>query len=98
MEDLNKIEQREPYSGELEFFKKNTHVGGMATEDNRVILNPFSKLSTQEKLSVLQNERARVFMRTSGKRPDFELTPEQRLKFSTYGSEQDIKETIAARK
>jgi len=88
---------RDPYPGELDYFKKNPHVSGMATEDDRVILNPFSDLSPQERDAVVKNEQFRIKMRRGGARPDFALTPQQREKFRGYGSEQDIRETIAAR-
>jgi hypothetical protein len=90
-------EMREPYPSENEYFKGHPETAGMAAEDNRVILNPYSKLSDAQRSSVVTNERARIGMRISGNRPNFEITPEQRAAFSGYGSDQDIKETIAAR-
>ena len=96
--------EREPYPGEAEFFKKNPQVGGMATEDGRIILNPYSPLSSEEKRAVAMNEAARLKMRSSDvERPGFEMTPDQRDFFQTirkgspYGSEQDIRETIVGR-
>ncbi len=92
---LNKI--REPSPSEIEYFKKNPHVSGMATEDDRVIINPFSNLSGKEKKAVAVNEHARLFMR-KGLKPDFELTPEQIIKFKEYSQNlNDIRETVAAR-
>lgn len=91
------LADREPYASELEFFKANPHVAGMAAEDDKVILNPFAThLSYSEKQAVVTNERARIQMRT-GPKPDFELTPAQKREFQNYGSEQDIRETVAAR-
>lgn len=94
---LSNIHMRDPYESELSYFRENKHVAGMATSDNRVILNPYSDLSPEEKQAVALNEKARVFMRVSGVRPDFSLTDEQRAAFSGYGSEQDIRETIVGR-
>jgi len=94
---IDDIQQREPYDTELEYFRSNPNVAGMATEDNSVIINPFSSLSGSEVESVLQNERARVYMRSGKTRPKFGLTEEQRVKFKGYGSLQDIRETVAAR-
>lgn len=94
---IDDIQQREPSESEIEYFQNNKNVSGMAAEDGNVILNPFSPLSEQEKQSVLRNEKARAYMRSGGPRPDFKITDEQRKKFKGYGSEQDIKETIAAR-
>lgn len=87
---------RDPFESELEFFKKNKHVGGMATEDGKVILNPFSSLSPAEKEAVALNESARLYLRRIGA-PSFSLTDAQKSKFKEYGSEDDIKSTIAAR-
>ena len=95
---LDKIKERKPYQSELDYFKKNPNVGGMATEDGAYIMNPFSSLSQNEKEAVVLNEKARVFMRSGAARPSFEITPEQRKKFRNYSKDdQDIRETIAAR-
>ena len=69
----------------------------MATEDNAVILNPYSTLSEAQKQAVVKNEKSRIYMRTSGVKPKFNITDEQKKLFAEYGSEQDIRETIAAR-
>ena len=95
---------REPTASELNFFKKNPSVSGMAAKDNRVILKPFSNLSKKEMNSVLMNESARIAIRTGlVRKPTFQITPEQAELFSTinrgvaYGSDDDIRATIAAR-
>jgi hypothetical protein len=93
---------RKPEASELEYFKKNPTVAGMATEDNRVIINPYSTLSKKEKDAVALNEAARVQMRTTPDlKPDFSLTEEQVsfLNSNTYkdAPEEDRKATIAAR-
>jgi len=92
------VPERHPYPGEMDYFRKNPHVAGMATEDESVIINPFKQMNPQERAAVVMNETARVMMR-AGKvpRPEFAVTDEQRRQFSGYGSEQDIRETIAAR-
>ena len=87
---------RDPFESELNFFRKNKNVGGMATEDGKVILNPFSSLSSAEKEAVALNESARLYMRKIGA-PSFLITDAQKNKFKEYGSEDDIKSTIAAR-
>jgi len=91
------IEERQPYASESQYFRSNPMVAGMAAEDNRVVLNPFSQLSEQEMAAVAQNERARVLMRLMGGAPNFYVTPEQSSAFRGYGSEDDIRSTIAAR-
>ena len=54
---------REPYPSELEYFKSNPHVGGMATEDNRVITNPFSGLNDVQNKAIILNESSRLYYR-----------------------------------
>tara|TARA_R100001530_G_scaffold20353_1_gene16983 strand:+ start:782 stop:1177 length:396 start_codon:yes stop_codon:yes gene_type:complete len=94
---------RTPYSSELDYFKENLDVTGMATEDNKIILNPYSTLSDNEKQKVIENETARIIMRKDKNMiPKFSLTEEQE-KFldSTMAykdaSPEDRSSTIAAR-
>ena len=95
------IAMREPFEGELAYFKQNPNVSGMATDDNKVILNPFSGLKDSEYQAVAINESSRILMRKPQYRPDFDLTDEQVrfLDSTTYrnASEDDRKATIAAR-
>jgi hypothetical protein len=94
------IGMREPYESELEYFKNNPNVAGMAAEDDKIILNPYSKLKPQEQESVKLNEAARVHMRRKMlPSPRYALTPEQEKAFSTYGTGNidDIRQTLAAR-
>jgi hypothetical protein len=86
------------YPGEDEYFKANPNVGGMAAEDNTVIINPYSKLTDEQKEGIRINETARLAMRNGYRRPDFELTPEQQEAFKNYSTDiQDQKETIIGR-
>ena len=87
------------YPGEDDYFKKNPHVAGMAAEDNRIIMNPYSKLNDTEKQAVMLNEAARVHMRTGLMPPPrFALTPEQESAFAKYSQDPvDRASTIAAR-
>jgi hypothetical protein len=91
------IAWREPWPSEDEFFKMRPEVAGLASEDDCVVLNPYSTLSDSEKEAVLLNESARVFMRRSGLWPTFSLTEEQATSFANYGPIDSIKATIAAR-
>jgi hypothetical protein len=94
---LGGVDMREPYQSELDYFMRNTHVGGMAAEDNRVVINPYSFLNMKEKEAVEINEAARVLMRTKYK-PSFSLTDEQQTQFKNYSNNpQDVVETVAAR-
>ena len=91
---------RDPYESELQYFKANPYVGGMAAEDDKIILNPYSPLKQQEKEAVMRNEAARVHMRSGlMPRPNYDLTPEQTETFKSYGTGDvnDIRQTIAAR-
>ena len=88
---------RQPYPSESDYFKTNPRVTGMASEDNRVVLNPHSSMTPNERRSVTMNETARLFMRQHGA-PTFELTPEQQQRFGGYSQDpNDIRATIAAR-
>jgi len=96
------IQIRKPYQSELDYFLKNKNVGGMATQDNKVILNPYAKLTPEEFQSVAANESARLVMRQDeSMRPDFALTPEQIgfLDSTSYkqANQLDRNATIAAR-
>jgi hypothetical protein len=91
---------REPYKSELEFFKKRPEVAGMATEDNKIILNPFSTLSKPELDAVSRNEALRLFMRQNAVSPSFDLTKSQMEAFRGSEYEKDpsaAKQTILAR-
>jgi hypothetical protein len=79
---VSKFGVRKPYKGELDFFKKRPEVAGMATEDNKIILNPFSKNSPEEQQAVARNEALRLYMKLGNIQPDFELTKEQQKFFS----------------
>ena len=93
------VGMRDPHDSERQFFEKNPQVAGMASEDNKIVLNPFSKLSEREKQAVILNEAARVHMRRGTiSAPKFALTPEQETAFAKYShNPQDRASTIAAR-
>jgi hypothetical protein len=91
---------RDPYKSELNFFKGRPEVAGMATEDNKIILNPYSKLSKQEQQAVANNEAIRLFMKVAKVSPEFELTPEQTKVFKGTEYEQNpvaARQTLLAR-
>jgi len=93
------VPQRGLYPGEDTFFRQNPNVGGMAADDDRVILNPHSSLSASQMHTVGRNEGARVAMRDGTvARPIFDLTPSQSLLFGGYSPDlQDRRDTLAAR-
>ncbi len=89
---------RNPYESELKYFKENPTVAGMATEDNKIIINPYSSLKDSEKEAVKINEAARVHMRSKDiPPPSFDLTPKQSNAFSSYGPLINQKQTIIGR-
>jgi len=94
---LRGVNVRSPYDSELGFFKSNKNVAGMATEDDAVIVNPYSGLDGRGEEAIINNEKARVYMRTNGVRPNYNITNKQQVAFSQYGMPQDIRETIASR-
>ena len=87
------------FPSEDEYFKANPNVAGMAAEDDKVIINPYSKISEKEKEAVMLNEAARVHMRNKMiDAPNYDLTPEHLEKFGSYSKDpNDIRQTIAAR-
>ena len=91
---------RSPYQSELQYFQKNLNVSGMATEDNRIILNPFINLTAQEKKSVFANEGTRLWLKQNNIVPDIALTKEQTQAFAStpYGKDENaLRQTIIGR-
>ena len=100
MDKIFGYEIRTPFDSELEFFKKNPNVTGMAAEDGRITLNPFSDIDLAGQKIVAVNEAARLLMRENKIKPDFDVTDDQRKDFkgTPYENDDDaLKETILAR-
>lgn len=94
--------ERSPYPSEMNYFKQNPLVGGMATEDNKITLNPYSGLTRQQKNAIKQNEATRLYLRENANNyPQFSLTPEQNNYFNNnlnYSQNPvDIQHTILGR-
>ena len=70
----------ELYPGESQYFQKNPHVSGMAAEDGKIILNPFSPEGV-DKEAVIKNEALRLYMKDNNIEPSFEITDKQRKYF-----------------
>ena len=86
------------FPGEDDYFRRNPNVTGMAAEDDRIIMNPYSRLNADERQAVMLNEAARVHMRRNFDAPRFSLTDEQKAQYKDYSKdENDIRATIAAR-
>ena len=95
------VKSRDLYEGEAKYFKANPEVAGMATEDGKVILNPYTGLTPKEYEAVAKNEGTRLAIRNSKNKPMFVLTDTQKkmLEGTTYKN-MDIeaqRATIAAR-
>jgi len=93
---------RPPSQSENQFFQSSPQVGGYASPDNRVVMNPYSNLTPHEKAAVSRNENLRVFLRQNPQlAPQFGLTQEQvsGLQNTSYGNAppEVQKETIAGR-
>lgn len=72
---------RDPYPGEDSFFKSMPHVGGMAAEDGKITLNPYSPLTPTQKDAVAHNEAVRLWMRHFDNPTPFSLTDKQTQSF-----------------
>lgn len=97
-------EVRDPYPGEDEYFKKNTHVTGMAADDNKITINPYSNISERSKALVAKNEALRLYMRENDIDPQFEVTDQQKQFFKEHGgayglpgNERHLRSTIVSR-
>lgn len=91
---------RSPYEGEVKYFQSNPTVAGMATEDNKIILNPFSQNSPEEQQAVARNEAIRLFLKQQEYSPEFDLTKRQQefFKGSEYEKNpEEAKKSIIAR-
>ena len=90
---------RQPYEGEDEYFKQNPNVGGMKTEDRRIILNPYSTLNQDQLNTVKNNEAIRLYLDDMQLTPYFNITEQQKKYFENtpYNNNPQIKNTIAAR-
>jgi len=98
--DPKDIVRQDLYPGEDKYFKENSNVGGMMTEDNRVIINPYSKLTDEEKDAVRINETLRLNFKQDNVVPNIEISEEQRsfFKETPYENNEDaMKQTIMAR-
>ena len=95
-------EIREPYEGEISYFEQNPEVAGMAAEDGRITLNPYTDISPEEKMSVAKNEAIRLWMRENNVVPVLKLTKDQKKMFEgteygEQGNEKFLKQSIVAR-
>jgi len=95
-------ETRKPFAGEDAYFKKNAHVAGMAGEDGRIVLNPYSKNTPQQQQVVARNEAIRIWLKDNKVKPKFKVTPEQLKLFkgTIYEKPENIlqlKHTLMAR-
>ena len=91
---------RRPYKSEDTYFALNPNVTGMAAEDGRIVLNPYSGLKYEQQLGVAKNEAIRLFMRENKIDPQFKVTPEQMKSFqgTDYGTNAPaLRQTLVAR-
>jgi hypothetical protein len=91
---------RDPYQWEMDYFRANPNVAGMAAVDRAITFNPFTGLSQQQQGAVGLNEAYRLFMNDIGFKPDFHVTDEQRKFFdgTAYAnSPEAMRQTILSR-
>ena len=93
---------RNPYKSEDVWFALNPKVTGMAAEDGRIVLNPYSGISDEQKAAVAKNEAIRLFMRENNVDPQFKVTPEQMKSFAgteygKKGNEGFMRQTLVSR-
>jgi len=100
----------EPDAETLDYFKKNPSNRGMAIGaglngydgERRVVVNPYSGLTSKETEGLIENERIRLFMDETKPQLDFEPTKEQMdfFKNTEYGKPENVgrlRETLVAR-
>ena len=89
--------RKELHEGEIKYFNDNPKVGGMAADDNMIILNPNPDKDINMD-AVTKNEFGRVLINTGKfKVPDFKLTDRQQKEFINYGTDKNIQDTIITR-
>lgn len=80
----------------------NPKTTGMAAEDGKIVINPYSGLSYDEKVGVAMNEAIRLFMFENNINPQFKVTPKQVESFKDThygqkGKEDFMRQTLVAR-
>ena len=93
------IPQRKATDSERQFFLQNIKVGGYASPDNNIVLNPFAPLLPDEQNAVAHNEAIRVLLRQNPDiKPKFNFTDQQNQQFANYSpNKQDQYNTVFAR-
>lgn len=100
-EELSKLyTERAPESDELAFFRSRPEVAGYAADDNKVVINPFSSLSSEELDAVRRNERVRLFLDETKHDLTFNVEQHQHdfLQGTEYsGQTKELRQTIIGR-
>lgn len=99
---IHGYEVRKPFPGEDTFFKTRREVAGMAAEDGKIVLNPYSPNTPEQQKAVAKNEAIRLWMEQKKVEPKFNVTPEQAKAFAgtEYGKPENVlhlKRTLIAR-
>lgn len=92
------FKERLPSESELAYFRSQPSVAGMASEDGKIVMNPFAP-ETVNRDAVRRNEAFRLLLRKRNVQPEFQLTEAQKARFTgtAYEDERFLKQTIAAR-
>jgi hypothetical protein len=91
---------RGPFEEEANWFKDALNVSGYVADDDAIVVNPFSKLSNEEKACVVRNEAIRLLMRCLNLKPCLQVTTNQKRYFAGTEyefDEQAMRETIIGR-
>ena len=89
---------RQNYPGEDAYFKENPTTAGMATDDGKIIFNPYSEGVNRD--AVGRNEAIRLWLRKNDIDLKFKVTPSQRERFkgTPYeGNDKALRRTILSR-
>jgi len=101
-ESIHGFDVRKPFPSEDSFFKSRKDVAGMAAEDGKIVLNPYSPNTPEQQRAVATNEAVRLWLRQRNVNPTFDVTPEQSKAFAgtEYGKPENLlhlKHTLIAR-
>ena len=101
-ESIYGYEIRKPMGGEDTYFRAQRNVAGMAAEDGKIVLNPYSPNTKKQQMLVAKNEAIRLWLRDNEVDLDFDVTPDQVSSFAGTAYEkpenrEHLKATLVAR-
>lgn len=96
------VEHRNPDAGEDAYFRSHPEVAGMAGDDDRIVLNPYSRNRPDQQQAVARNEAIRIWIDRNKPELKFSVTEQQKKAFqgTEYGKPENehlLKSTLVAR-